>query len=112
MVIKINPSGGHFLRGSIFSERRASKVVSRNYSVGDCLSLKELGQLAKRERKRHGESQEQAAAELNLEQPNVSRAENGYSEAKETLFRLIARYTDFLVDDAPHYCLTKNNSDQ
>jgi len=73
--------------------------------------LKELGQLAKRARKRCEESQERAAAELNLEQPNVSRAENGYSEAKETLFRLIARYTDFKVDDAPHYCLTEKQSD-
>lgn len=86
--------------------------MSRNYSAGDCLSLTELGKLARRERKRRDESQEKAAEELNLEQPNVSRAENGHSDAKETLFRLIARYTDFLVDDAPHYCLTKNNSDQ
>lgn len=74
--------------------------------------MTELGKLARRERKRRDESQEKAAEELNLEQPNVSRAENGHSDAKETLFRLIARYTDFLVDDAPHYCLTKNNSDQ
>lgn len=74
--------------------------------------MKELGQFAKQAREQEEESQEQAAAELNLEQPNVSRAENGHSEAKETLFRLIARYTDFLVGDAPHYCLTKNNSDQ
>ena len=73
--------------------------------------MKELGQLAERARKRCEESQEKAAAELNLEQPNVSRAENGYSEAKETLFRLIARYTDFKVDDAPHYCLTEKQSD-
>lgn len=73
--------------------------------------MKELGRLAKRERKRHEESQEEAAAELNLEQPNVSRAENGYSNAKETLFRLIARYTDFEVNDVPHYCLTEKQSD-
>lgn len=86
--------------------------MSRNYSVGDCLPLKELGQLAKRARKGHNESQEKAAAELNLEQPNVSRAENGYSDAKETLFRLIARYTDFEVNHAPHYCLTEKQSDR
>lgn len=91
---------------------RFSDVVSQNYSTGDCLSLKELGQFAKKAREQEEESQEHAAAELNLEQPNVSRAENGHSDAKGTLFRLIARYTDFLVDDAPHYCLTKNNSDQ
>ncbi|WP_263819340.1 helix-turn-helix transcriptional regulator [Salinibacter sp.] len=86
--------------------------MSQNYSVGDCLSLKELGQLARQARKRDEESQEKAAAELNLEQPNVSRAENGHSEAKETLFRLIARYTDFEVNDAPHYCLTEKQSDR
>jgi len=85
--------------------------VSRDYSVGDCLSLKELGQLAKRARERDKESQEEAAAELNVEQPNVSRAENGHSDAKETLFRLIDRYTDFKVDDAPHYCLIEKQSD-
>ncbi|MFB6278065.1 MAG: helix-turn-helix domain-containing protein [Salinibacter sp.] len=86
--------------------------MSRDYSAGDCLSLTELGKLARRERKRRNESQEKAAEELNLEQPNVSRAENGHSEAKETLFRLVARYTDFEVDDAPHYCLIEKQSDQ
>jgi transcriptional regulator with XRE-family HTH domain len=91
---------------------RVSVVVSRDYSAGDCLSLKELGQLAKQARERHEESQEQAAAELNLEQPNVSRAENGYSDARGTLFRLIARYTDFEVHDDPHYCLTEKQSDR
>ena len=111
MVIKINVSAGHLPDWSIFFESRVNEVVSRNYSVGDCLSLKELGQLAKRERKRHEESQEEAAAELNLEQPNVSRAENGYPDAKETLFRLITRYTDFGINDAPHYCLTEKHSD-
>ena len=90
---------------------RVSIVVSRDYSVGDCLSLKELGQLAKRARERNEESQEKAAAALNVEQPNVSRAENGHSDAKETLFRLITQYTDFEVDDAPHYCLTEKQSD-
>lgn len=85
--------------------------MSRDYSAGDCLSLNELGQLAKRARESYEESQEKAAAELSLEQPNVSRAENGYSDAKETLFRLIARYTDFEVDDDPRYCLTEKQSD-
>lgn len=84
--------------------------MSRDYSVGDCLSLTELGQLARRARERNEKSQEKAAAELNLEQPNVSRAENGHSDAKGTLFRLIDRYTDFEVDEAPHYCLTEKQS--
>jgi len=86
--------------------------VSQNYSVGDCLSLTELGQLAKQARERNKESQEDAAAELSLEQPNISRAENGHSDAKATLFRLVARYTDFEVDDAPHYRLTEKQSDR
>jgi len=86
-------------------------VVSQDYSVGDFLSLTELGQLAKQARERNKESQEEAAAELNLEQPNISRAENGHSDAKETLFRLISRYTDFEVDDAPHYHLTEKQPD-
>lgn len=111
MVIKIKASGGHFPHGSIFFANRVSEVVSQNYSAGDCLPLKKLGQLAKRARERDEESQEQAAAELSLEQPNVSRAENGYSDAKETLFRLISRYTDFEVNDDPHYCLTEKQSD-
>jgi len=79
--------------------------VSQDYSVGDCLSLEELGQFAREAREDQEESQEKAAEELKLEQPNVSRAENGHSDAKETLFRLIARYTDFEIDDDPHYCL-------
>lgn len=86
---------------------RVRIAVSQDYSVGDCLSLTELGQLAKQARERNEESQEKAAAELNLEQPNVSRAENGHSDAKETLFRLIGRYTDFEVEDDPHYYLTE-----
>lgn len=112
MVIKIKPSGGHFPHGSIFFGSRVNEVVSRDYSAGDCLPLKELGQFARQAREGHSESQEKAAAELNLEQPNISRAENGHSDAKETLFRLIARYTDFEVDDVPHYCLTEKQSDQ
>lgn len=81
--------------------------MSRDHSVGDCLSLKELGQLAEQRRNAFGDTQEEAAAKLELEQPNVSRAENGHSDAKETLFRLIARYTDFEVHEAPRYCLTE-----
>ena len=81
--------------------------MSRDYSAGDCFSLEELGRLAKRKREAHGDTQEDAAEELKLEQPNVSRAENGYSGAKETLFGLISQYTDFSVDRTPHYCLVE-----
>jgi transcriptional regulator with XRE-family HTH domain len=66
-----------------------------------------LGQLAEQRRNAYGDTQEEAAAKLELEQPNVSRAENGHSDAKETLFRLIARYTDFEVHEDPRYCLTE-----
>lgn len=80
--------------------------MPQKYCAGDCLSLEELGRFAKQKRKENKESQEKAAEELKLEQPNVSRAENGHSDAKETLFRLIARYTDFNVNEDPRYCLT------
>lgn len=81
--------------------------MSRDYSAGECFSLEELGKLAKREREVRGDTQEDAAEELELEQPNVSRAENGHSDAKETLFGLIDEYTDFGVNRTPHYCLVE-----
>jgi transcriptional regulator with XRE-family HTH domain len=73
--------------------------------------LEELGQFARQLRKDHEESQEEAAGKLELEQPNVSRAENGHTDAKETLFRLISRYTDFEVNNDPHYCLIEAHRD-
>jgi transcriptional regulator with XRE-family HTH domain len=69
------------------------------------LTLEKLGQLARHARKEHEDSQEEAAAQLDLEQPNVSNAEQGHPDAKLTLFRLIALYTDYEVDETPHYRL-------
>jgi transcriptional regulator with XRE-family HTH domain len=79
--------------------------LPKEYSTGDCLSLEELGQFARQRRKDAGHTQEEAAEELKLEQPNVSNAEQGDSSAKKTLFRLITKYTDFQVDDVPRYRL-------
>jgi DNA-binding XRE family transcriptional regulator len=104
-IIKIKSINSHLSSEPVLLTNLAKAAVSRDYSVGDCLSLKELGQLAEQQRNAHGDTQEEAAARLELEQPNVSRAENGHSDAKETLFRLIAQYTDFEIDDVPHYCL-------
>lgn len=78
-----------------------------SYDAGDHLSLEELGQFAKQQRKAEGETQEDAAAALDVEQSNVSRAENGRSNSKGTLFHLIRRYTDFDVVPKPHYRLIK-----
>jgi transcriptional regulator with XRE-family HTH domain len=74
-------------------------------SAGECLSLEDLGQLAREARENRGHSQEEAAARLKLEQPNVSNAERGHRNAKKTLFRLICLYTDYEVDETPHYRL-------
>jgi transcriptional regulator with XRE-family HTH domain len=79
--------------------------VPRSYSAGDYLSLEEIGRFAKRRRKAEDETQEEAASALGVGQANVSRAENGRSDAKGTLFRLIRRYTEFEVEPEPHYCL-------
>lgn len=78
-----------------------------SYDVGDYLSLEELGRFAKRQRKAEGETQEDAAAALSVEQSNVSRAENGRSNSKGTLFRLIRRYTEFDVEPEPRYRLVE-----
>ena len=87
--------------------RRPSEVLNPNDSAGECLTLEDLGQLAREARENRGDSQEKAAAQLKLEQPNVSNAERGHPDAKQTLFRLIALYTDYEVDDTPHYRLVK-----
>ena len=64
-----------------------------------------MGTWAREELISAGETQEDAAAALGVEQPNVSRAENGRSGAKETLFRLVSRYTELEVRVEPRYCL-------
>jgi transcriptional regulator with XRE-family HTH domain len=61
--------------------------------------------LARRGREKVDDSQETAARKLEIEQPNVSNAENGHRSAEKTLFRLIEMYTDFKVDDTRHYRL-------
>lgn len=76
-----------------------------SYDAGDYLSLEELGRFAKQQRKVEGETQEDAAAALDVKQSNVSRAENGRSHSKGTLFRLIRRYTEFDVEPEPRYRL-------
>lgn len=77
------------------------------HNAGDHLSLEELGRLARRQRKAEGETQEDAAAALGVEQSNVSRAESGRSNAKGTLFRLIRRYTELDVEPDPRYRLVE-----
>jgi Helix-turn-helix. len=82
-----------------------SPDVPDSYNSGDYLSLEEMGRLARRRRKREDETQEEAAASLGVGQANISRAENGQSDARETLFRLIRRYTDLDVESEPRYRL-------
>lgn len=82
-----------------------SPDVPDSYDSGDYLSLEEMGRLARRRRKREDETQEEAAASLGVGQANISRAENGQSDARETLFRLIRRYTDLDVESEPRYRL-------
>ena len=84
-----------------------SPPVPNSYSAGDYLSLEEMGRLARRRRKAQNETQEDAAAALEVEQSNISRAENGRSNAKGTLFRLIRRYTELDVTPEAHYRLTE-----
>lgn len=81
--------------------------MSDSYSAGDYLSLEELGRLARRQRKAENETQEDAAAALGIRQPNISLAENGSSDARGTLFRLIRRYTELDVEKTPHYRLVE-----
>ena len=82
-------------------------LVPNSYDAGDCLSLGELGRLARRRRKADGETQEDAAAALGIRQPNISMAENGRSDARGTLFRLIRRYTELDVESEPRYRLVE-----
>jgi DNA-binding XRE family transcriptional regulator len=82
-----------------------SPDVPDSYDSGDYLSLEEMGRLARHRRKREDETQEEAAASLGVGQANISRAENGQSDARETLFRLIRRYTDLDVEPEPRYRL-------
>lgn len=81
--------------------------MPESYNAGDCLSLEELGQIARRQRKAANETQEEAAAALGIRQPNISMAENGQSDARGTLIRLIRRYTEFDVEPEPRYCLVE-----
>lgn len=74
-----------------------------NCSAGDYLSLDELGEFVRQQRKVEGETQEEVAASLGIEQPNVSRAESGQSNAKDTLFRLVERYSGLRVEKEPYY---------
>ncbi len=98
-------SGSRDRSGSQESESQEPSLEV--YSAGDCLPLKEIAELARQKRKAQGETQEEAAAALGVEQPNVSRAENGRSGAKETLFRLVSRYTPLEVQPEPRYCLVE-----
>ena len=81
--------------------------MPNSYDAGDCLSLEELGRLARRRRKTDGETQEDAAAALRVEQSNISRAESGRSNAKDILFRLIRHYTELDVESEPRYRLVE-----
>ncbi|WP_423816181.1 helix-turn-helix domain-containing protein [Salinibacter ruber] len=85
----------------------AHPLVPNPYDAGDYLSLEELGQLAKRRRREDGETQEDAAAALRVEQSNISRAESGRSNAKDVLFRLIRHYTELDVESEPRYRLVE-----
>jgi DNA-binding XRE family transcriptional regulator len=86
------------------------RLVPKDYSPGDCLSLNQLGRFAKKKRKARGDTQKEAAVSLGVKQPNVSRAENGRSDAKDTLFRLIERYSALEVDRKPRYYLTEKKT--
>lgn len=77
--------------------------------AGDYLSLEEMGRLVRRQRKAEDETQEDAAAALEVGQANVSRAERGLSDAKETLFRLIRHYTELDVKPEAHYRLIEKS---
>jgi len=60
-------------------------------------SLKELGHLAKMKREAAGDTQEQAAAKLNISQPQVCRAEAGESRYQGTCIALVELYSDLEV---------------
>lgn len=73
------------------------------FSSGDFLTLEQLGKLAREGRNDAGHSQEEAAASLGVRQSTISNAENADTSNKKTLFRLVAKYTDFEVRSEPHY---------
>lgn len=70
---------------------------------GSFLSLKELADLARRCRDERGDTQEDAAARLNVRQSTVSDAESGDTSYRKTLFKLVREYAGYEVDPTEHY---------
>lgn len=73
---------------------------------GAILTLEELAALAKRVRKEAGDKQEETAAKLEVNQAQVSKAENGNESYSSLCVRMIRLYTSYDIEH-PLYRLAR-----